>query len=183
MIRDGALLVYLIGYRGSGKSASAKHLADRLRWDWLDADVMLEEHFACTIQSIFATDGEASFRDKETFILQQIAKKSKLVVATGGGIVLRQENRDAMSKGVVVWLYASAETLWRRIQSDQTTEERRPDLASGGLREVEEMLAKREQLYRQCADISFSTEDETPGEIAARIAEYLAQRFDEPRTK
>ena len=83
-----------IGYRGTGKSATARVLAERLSWSWCDADQLLEERFAKTIRQIFDEEGEAGFRAKETAILDELSARPRCVIATGGGVVLRPENRN-----------------------------------------------------------------------------------------
>lgn len=162
--------IFLIGYRGCGKTTVAKLLAERAGWTWLDADAYLEEKFALAIRAIFAAEGESGFRDKESQILREIARLTQHIIATGGGIILRDENRRLLkSAGTVVWLKASAATLWQRIVGDHTTHERRPDLAGGGFDEVVELLQQRESLYEQCADLTVDTEERTPGDIADEL--------------
>ena len=147
-------LLFLIGYRGSGKTTVGRIVADRLGWDFIDADAVLEERYGQTIREIFAAEGEAGFRDKETAVLADLCGRTNTVIATGGGIVLREQNRQRLKQhGFVAWLTADPPTLLARIQSDPTTAERRPALAGGGLAEVERLLAVREPLYRACADV------------------------------
>jgi shikimate kinase len=147
-------LLFLIGYRGSGKTTVGRLVADRLGWAFLDADAVLEERYGRTIREIFAAEGEAGFRDKEAAVLADLCTRTDTVIATGGGIVLRDENRRLLKRhGFVAWLTADPLTLLARIQADHTTTERRPDLAGGGLAEVEQLLAVREPLYRACADV------------------------------
>ena len=146
-------LLFLIGYRGSGKTTVGRLVADRLGWSFLDADSVLEERYGRTIREIFATEGESGFRDKEAAILADLCTRRNTVIATGGGIVLREENRRLLKQhGFVAWLTADPPTLLARVQADPTTAERRPALAGGGLAEIEQLLAIREPLYRACAD-------------------------------
>lgn len=165
--------VFLIGYRGSGKTAVAHLLAERLGWSWCDADAVLEERFGKTIRQIFADEGEPSFRDKETQVLIDLCTRQSIVVATGGGVVLRPGNRDLLRTGRVVWLTADAATLHRRIQADTTTAERRPSLAQGGLDEVREILAQREPLYSECAELTVDTSNQTLQEVTEFIVSAL----------
>jgi len=146
-------LLFLIGYRGSGKTTVGRIVADRLGWDFVDADAALEERYGRTIRDIFAIEGEAGFRDKESEILAELCTRTETLIATGGGIVLREENRKLLKRhGCVAWLTADPATLLDRIQADRTTAERRPNLAGGGLAEIEQLLAVREPLYLACAD-------------------------------
>src|SRR5688572_502997 len=137
--------LYLIGYRGSGKTTVAAELARLLGWNWLDADDEVERRAGTTIKEIFATSGEQSFRDLEAAVIADLAQFSGHVIALGGGAVLREDNRQAIrSSGKVVWLQASPEVLYQRISGDASTAERRPNLtADGGLAEVERLLAVR----------------------------------------
>src|SRR5262245_24962561 len=152
-------LIYLIGYRGSGKSTVARLLADRLGWTWADADAVLEARHGKTIRVIFAEEGEEGFRVKETATLQELSRGREQVIATGGGVILSSENRATLKEtGWTVWLTASARTLWERLQVDATTAERRPALTQGGLAEIEELLQARHPLYQACADLQVSSE-------------------------
>jgi shikimate kinase len=162
--------LFLIGYRGSGKTTVAQLLARQLEWAWCDADAVLESRHGRTIRQIFEQEGEAGFRDKETALLLEQCGLERQVIATGGGIVLRPENRRRLREaGHVVWLTADHQTLWRRLQQDASTAERRPALTVGGLPEIEELLRAREPLYRECAHQVVDTAGRTPQEIADAI--------------
>ena len=165
-------VIFLIGYRCTGKTTVARLLAEKLGWDWIDADDLLETRFRKSIRQIFVEEGEAGFRDKEEQIFAELCQLQHHVVATGGGVILREINRQRMcSAGKVVWLIADAQTIWRRLQADPTTAERRPRLTVGGLAEIEEILKMREPLYRACADLSISTVGRSTEEIAQQIAD------------
>jgi shikimate kinase len=167
-------LIFLIGYRGSGKSTVARALARRLGWRWVDADALLEERHGRSIAQIFAAEGEAGFRDKESAILAELCKQQQSVIATGGGVILRVENRERLkAAGLCVWLTAGPATIWERLQTDATTAARRPALTVGGLAEVEELLRVREPLYRDCAHLSVSAVERSPEEIADDIQARL----------
>ncbi len=161
----------LIGYRGTGKSAVARLLATRLAWPWFDADVEIELRAGKSIARIFADDGEPTFRDLESAVIADLAARDRVVLAVGGGAVMRPQNREALARqGGVVWLTASAETLWQRLASDPATALRRPPLtAAGGITEIIATLAAREPVYRQCAQWEVDTENRTPAEVADAI--------------
>lgn len=147
-------LLFLIGYRGSGKTTVGHLIADRLGWAFVDADAVLEERHGRTIRDIFAAEGEAGFRDKEAAVLADLCTRTNTVIATGGGIVLREANRELLKQhDTIAWLTAEPATLLERIRADPTTTDRRPVLAGGGLAEIEQLLAVREPLYRACADV------------------------------
>lgn len=167
--------LYLIGYRGSGKTTVAAELARLLGWKWLDADEEIEQRAGKTIKEIFASSGEQSFRDLEAAVIADLAELSDRVIALGGGAVLREESRMAIrASGKVVWLQASAGVLYRRISGDASTAERRPNLtAAGGLAEVERLLAIRAPLYAACADLTLDAEASLPAELASQIAIWL----------
>ncbi len=166
--------IFLIGYRGSGKTTVAKHLSAQLGCPWVDADVELERCAGKSITTIFAEDGEEAFRDLESRVVAQWAERDQTIVALGGGAVLRQENRTAIATGTTVWLQATAETLARRITADPTSAARRPSLTGGGSEaEISEVLAQRTEIYRQCADFQVDTEGKTPLEVADEIVSQL----------
>jgi shikimate kinase len=163
-------LIFLIGYRGSGKSTVGRLLASRLGWAFVDADAVIEVRAARTIREIFTDEGEPAFRDREAAILGDFCKQTETVIATGGGVVLRPENRALLRKyGFVAWLTAGAATLWDRIQSDSSSAARRPALTTGGLGEVEQLLAIRKPLYRETADVEVSVGVVSPEQAADTI--------------
>ncbi|MSR53545.1 MAG: shikimate kinase [Gemmataceae bacterium] len=173
-------LVILIGYRGSGKTTVGKILAERLGWDFLDADTILEARAGKSIRAIFADEGEQAFRDLESAILAELCTRHQVVLATGGGVVMREENQQAMKNGYATWLTASPAALWGRIQADSSTAERRPALAGGGMLEVERLLSVRDPLYRSCADLTISVESLSPEEAANAI--LAAWSFHSPKS-
>jgi shikimate kinase len=168
-------LLFLIGYRGSGKSTVAELLAERLGWGWIDADERIEQLAGRSIRDIFADEGEAGFRARETEALEQIAILKQQVVATGGGVILRPENRRLLKAGTVVWLWAPVQVLWQRLQEDTSTAQRRPNLAQGGLAEIESLLKVRTPLYEACADYRVDTGAQSPAAAADAIYHWLGK--------
>jgi shikimate kinase len=166
--------IFLIGYRGSGKTSVARHLAARLGWAWLDADDLLERRLGRTVRAVFAEEGESGFRARESALLTELSRLDRHVIATGGGIVLRPENRALLRTGKVIWLTADADTLWQRIATDTTTSERRPNLTVGGRAEVEDLLRVRAPLYRACADRVIDTMGRTSEQVAGVIFDELS---------
>jgi len=166
----------LIGYRGCGKSTVGKLLAERLRWEFVDADAEIERRAGRTIRRIFDEAGEAEFRRLERDVMAELLRRENAVIAAGGGAVLDERTRDDLREsGPVVWLRAGVETLLERIEADPTTGQRRPDLTpGGGRREVEELLAVRGPIYARCATFVVDADTLTAAEIAEQIISAVA---------
>jgi len=182
----------LIGYRGTGKSTVAALLGDLLGCEWCDADIVLEEKIGCSIASLVRERGEPVFRDEEAAVLADLLGRFSGVLATGGGAVLRPENREALRRSgrPIVWLTSPADVVRQRLAADPTTAQRRPALAgpsAGGasasgdpLAEVTAALADREPLYRACADFQVDTSIAMPAAVAAQIAAWLRTEWSTP---
>lgn len=168
--------LFLIGYRGSGKTTVAEQLGVLLEWPWVDADEELERRAGKSIQQIFSESGEGAFRDLESAIVAELAQRNNHVIALGGGAVLREQNLTALQgRGKMIFLRAKAETLHERIIADPTTDARRPNLtSSGGLEEIRELLAARTPIYERCAGLTIDTDGLSPAEIARDIIAALA---------
>ena len=109
--------IYLVGFSGSGKSTIARLVGEKLGWPACDLDEVIEERSRCTIPVIFQQEGEPGFRSRETDALLAVSNSGPFVVATGGGTVVRSENREFMaSRGWIVCLEALPETLLARMQ-------------------------------------------------------------------
>ncbi|MBR2122579.1 MAG: shikimate dehydrogenase [Lachnospiraceae bacterium] len=164
--------IVLTGFMGSGKTTVGKELAEMLGLKLLDTDCIIEQREGRSINEIFADEGEAYFRDLETGLLRELAGKDRqeaAVYATGGGIVLRDENRELLHKaGTVVWLRVTAADVVRRLEGDST----RP-LLEGEDKEqrIARLIAMREDLYSESADIIIDAGSLTARKIAAGIME------------
>ena len=169
--------LYLIGYRGCGKTTVARRLSELLQLPAVDADEYLEQQAGMTIREIFAAEGEAGFRQREADVVLTLTKRAGLIVSWGGGVILREENRESLRKaGKIVWLRARAETLLERIERDPTTGARRPNLtAAGGLSEIRHLLTIREPIYTAIADRIIDADDVPPADIAADIAAWYQE--------
>ncbi len=165
----------LIGYRATGKTTLARHLAERLGWDWIDADVEIENRAGKSIARIFADQGEPAFRDLEAQVIAELCDRPRLVVAAGGGAPLREESRRAMRKsGHVVWLTAKPETILARMAGDATTADRRPSLTNRPpLVEIVQLLEGREPMYRESAHLIVDTEGKSPELLADEVLAAL----------
>lgn len=171
--------VTLIGYRGSGKSSVAARLAERLGTGWSDADEALERELGSNISAVIGSRGEGFFRDREAELLRRLLFEEQGVLATGGGVVLRADNRSLLRRQgrPVVWMMAPAAVLRQRLAADPGTAAHRPSLTGGDvLDEVATTLVEREPLYRQTADAMIDVADASPDELATRIADWLARR-------
>jgi shikimate kinase len=171
----------LIGYRATGKTTLARLLAERLGWEWIDADVEIERRAGKAIAAIFAEDGEPAFRDLEAEVIADLCGRERLVLAAGGGAPLREESRQAMRRsGRVVWLLAEPETILARMTGDATTAQRRPDLTDRGpLDEIVHLLEQREPIYRESAHLEVDTEGKTPERLTTEILERLQSTRDD----
>jgi shikimate kinase len=168
--------IFLVGYRCTGKSTVARLLAEKLGYKWFDADEVLEGRYGTTIRKIFESEGESGFRDKEEEIFAELCQLHRHVIATGGGVILREANRQLMREaGFVVWLTADAPTIWARLQADPASTDRRPPLTVGGLAEIEEVLKIREPLYQACADLVISTAGLTCEDVARQISQGFTE--------
>jgi len=163
--------IALIGYRGTGKTTVGRLLAERLGWDFADADDLVEAAAGKSVAEIFAAEGEAGFRDREAAAVRELCARDRLVLATGGGAVLRPANREVLrGAGFVAWLVASPDTLWARLRGDPATAARRPNLtAAGGIEEVRTLVAAREPLYRELAHFTADADGPSPREVADAI--------------
>jgi len=173
------LNLYLVGMMGTGKSALGQHLAEALGYRFIDADTTVEQVAQRSIGEIFSSDGEASFRALETAVLNQIASWHSLVVATGGGVVTRQENWGHMRQGVVGWLDAPTALLLERIAADPTPRPlmQSPDPAA----RLAELLGQRQPLYAQ-ADLHIQQNGEPPEQVAQMVLEALPSILKERAT-
>lgn len=168
--------IVLIGYRGCGKTSVARELAKMLGWTMSDTDALVVQQAGKSIRDIFAEMGEPGFRDLESQAVAKAAQLDQHIIGTGGGVVLRKQNVDALKKtGKLVWLSAPAEILYQRIQADTGTHITRPNLTNlGGLEEVKTLLAKRTPIYTAAADLIIDVSTATPRTVALEICQKLA---------
>lgn len=173
------LNLYLIGYRGTGKTTIAEQLSRLLGVPWCDSDTEIQKLAGTSIAEIFSRQGEDAFRDLESSIIQDIASKQRLIVSLGGGAVLRPVNQQAIrTSGKTIWLTAEPETLDQRIHADSATAKQRPNLTTKtGITEIREVLQTREPIYRGCADFEISTEDFTPEAVCEQILPIATDLF------
>jgi shikimate kinase len=143
--------VYLVGLMGSGKTTIGRSLAKRLGFGFIDSDREIEARTGVSIPTIFEIEGEDGFRKREAQVIAEVSRQSGVVVATGGGAVLRPENRENLrSHGFVVYLNVPPQTLWERTRHDRN----RPLLqVADPLLKLKELFDQRDALYREVADL------------------------------
>lgn len=161
----------LVGPMGAGKSTIGRLLAKELRLPFKDSDKEIEQRTGADIPWIFDVEGEAGFREREQAVIAELCELDGLVMATGGGAVLRAENRAALRQGGrVVYLHASVEQ-----QIDRTSRDRnRPLLRTADPGKVlSDLLAIRDPLYREIADVIVETDERPPRLVVQEILERL----------
>lgn len=160
--------VILIGFMGCGKTTVGLRLSYRLRRAVIDTDKEIEKEEKRTISDIFATDGEAYFRDKETACLQKLIENTNnQIISVGGGLPLREENRRLLHElGQVFYLCAAGKTVYERLKDDTT----RPLLqGSDPLTKIETLLQERDPCYRAAADVVIAVDGRSFSEILDEI--------------
>ncbi|MFD2257360.1 shikimate kinase [Luteolibacter algae] len=172
--------IVLIGFMGSGKSTVGRELHQRLGYSLTDMDQLIEETMGKKITEIFKEEGETAFRDFETLQLIEIAKQteSRHIVSTGGGIVIRPENRKLLRNlGYVVWLHAPGDVIYERTARNKD----RPLLNLPNARErIDTLMAEREPWYCEAAHLKIDTAGLDSKEIATGILESARYFFTHP---
>jgi shikimate kinase len=143
--------VYLVGLMGAGKTTIGRSLAKRLGLIFVDSDREIEARTGVSIPTVFEIEGEEGFRKREALVIEDLSRLSGQVVATGGGAVLRQENRiNLRASGFVVYLNVPPHILWERTRSDRN----RPLLqVTDPLLRLMELFSQRDPFYREVADL------------------------------
>lgn len=158
---------------GAGKSTVGKQLAKSLGRDFYDSDKELEKRTGVSISWIFEMEGEEGFRIREQKIIDELTGLKDIVLATGGGVVLAEENRRALrSRGHVVYLSASVDQLLRRTAKDKS----RPLLQTENPKQrIKEILSQRDPLYRDVADIELKTGEQSIQHVVSGLIQQLEQ--------
>ena len=162
--------VFLIGMMGAGKTTVGRLLAIALHYDFIDCDAELERRNGVRIATMFELEGEAGFRDRESQLLDELTAREGVVLATGGGAVLRPENRARLhERGLVIFLEVSAAEIARRTLHDTS----RPLLnAPDRVARIETLLEQRLPLYRDTSHLRFRSPARNPRRLAAAILEH-----------
>lgn len=165
----GASNIILEGFMGSGKTTVSEILSDKLDLELLDTDQAIEEAEGRSINEIFAADGEAAFRSMETDLVNMVVSEhlNQMVVSLGGGLPLREENRQLLKKaGKIVYLRTRPETVYERLKGDDT----RPLLKTEDpQKRIRELLEERSEKYETLADIIIDTDGKDASDIANEI--------------
>ncbi len=163
--------VFLIGPMGSGKTTLGRRVARILGLDFIDCDQELERQTGATVNLIFDIEGEAGFRDRETRMLRDLASRQRMLVATGGGAVTSEVNRDILrSNGLVVWLKTSVTQQLARLGRDKS----RPLLQTPDREQrLQELAHARNPLYAELADLVFETRDRNISQVARELAQAI----------
>ncbi len=167
--------IILIGFMGTGKSTIGRNLSRTFGYPLIDTDHLIEEREGCPIPEIFAEKGEEAFRDVETETLKSLAKHSGHIIATGGGIIGREENRALLRElGYVVWLIAKPSEILKRTSRNNN----RPLLNNEDPEKtIRDLLEVRTPLYRDTAHLGIETDNLSFDEVTTGIIESARYHF------
>ncbi|WP_454723436.1 MULTISPECIES: shikimate kinase [Cupriavidus] len=163
--------LFFVGLMGAGKTTVGRTVARRLNYPFFDSDHELEARCGVRIPIIFEHEGEAGFREREAHMIDELSQRSGIVLATGGGAVLRPENRAHLAaRGTVVYLRASPHDLWLRTRHDRN----RPLLQTADPKgRLEALYAERDPLYREVADFIIETGKPSVAQLANMVLMQL----------
>ena len=149
--------IYLIGLMGSGKTTLGKILSKKLDKHFYDSDQVIEEKLGVNVPMIFEYEGESGFRNRESAVIDELTQQRGVVLATGGGVILRPENRSHLAaRGLVIYLSASVKQLYKRTRMDRN----RPLLQTDNPREqLQRLHDERDPLYREISDLVVETDN------------------------
>lgn len=166
--------VYLIGPMGAGKTTIGRQLSELLRLEFVDSDHEIEARTGANIPWIFDVEGEAGFRAREESVIDDLTRRTDIVLATGGGVVMREANRRALhDRGTVVYLLTPVAVQLERTARDRN----RPLLRTADPRgRLTELMELRDPLYRETAHIIMPTSGGSAREVALKIIHALADR-------
>ena len=163
--------IFIVGPMGSGKSTVGKIISDELFLNFFDTDDEIENRTGASIDWIFDLEGEEGFRKRESNILKEMVQKNSIVLSTGGGIILSENNRELLSsRGTVFYLSTPISVQLERTAKDKD----RPLLKNGDPGQIlEELHAKRKDLYKSVSDHIVETEDKSSQTIASEIINLI----------
>ncbi|MDP2828766.1 MAG: shikimate kinase AroK [Sulfuricellaceae bacterium] len=163
--------IILVGLMGAGKTTVGKILAKHLGKEFYDSDHEIERRTGVKIPLIFEVEGEPGFRDRESAVIAELCQLDNIILATGGGVVLREENRNTLKKnGRVVYLRGQVKDLWERTRHDRN----RPLLQTADPRaRLQELFVQRDPLYREVADIIIDTGSQSVHSLVYQLENKL----------
>ncbi len=169
--------IILIGYRASGKSTVGRLLSRKLDMPFVDIDSLIEKEAGLSIKEMVDLKGWQEFRRKETRALASLQEPSVCVLATGGGVVLADENRRLLKKtGVVIYLKADLPDVMERLRRDAKNTQSRPPLTQGDLmEETRSVFSQRAPLYQSVADYTVDTRNKNAEQVAEEIYRQLLE--------
>ncbi len=174
---NGLRNIVLVGFMGCGKSTVGRELRKRLGYPWIDMDHRIEQEAGKSVSAIFADDGEPGFRDRETDLLKRLlaSDTTRTVLSTGGGVVLRPENRDLLKRlGYVVWLDTPVESILERTSRNHS----RPLLRTEDPeKRIRTLMREREALYAESAHLRLDTAGLKLDEIVSGILDCARYHF------
>jgi shikimate kinase len=168
--------IILIGYRCTGKSTVGKELSKVLNRPFVDTDDLITSRSGMSIREMVEQGGWDFFREREKAVVRQLPPSSGMIIATGGGILDDEENRQILKQcGICVWLTAPVETIMKRMQADRHTNDSRPALCSADDEsEIAIMLARRDPIYRQAADMIIDTSNKSIDDVVGEIRRFVS---------
>lgn len=168
--------IYLIGLMGSGKTTIGRHLAKTLSLPFYDSDKAIEDRTGVNIPTIFEFEGEEGFREREQRMIEQLTQLKGIVLATGGGAILREENRRLLQEnGFIVYLQCAVEKILERTRKDN----QRPLLNTDNPRErITHLFQQREPLYLACADYTIDSGSLSNKEVVNHIVRQYRMNHD-----
>ena len=162
--------IYIIGSLGAGKSTIGREVAKAIKREFYDLDRVIEHNAGVDLSWIHDIEGEDGFRARETKALEELTSRKKLVIATGGGSVMRQENQRILSDGFIIFLDTSVNQQMARLRHDK----KRPLLQTDNPREkLEKLFAERKPIYIDLADLRIKTDRKFARKVAAEIIPQL----------
>lgn len=163
--------IFIVGPMGAGKSTVGRQLSEMLSYTFKDSDQEIQRRTGVDIPTIFEYEGESGFRARERSVIEALVSEERIVLATGGGAIVNAENRqDLAARGVVIYLHCSAEQQYARTARDRN----RPLLdTEDPLARLRDLMAEREPLYRQVADMVVSTEKRGTSSVVKEICRRL----------
>lgn len=164
--------IFLIGPMGAGKSTIGRTLAKELKLEFYDSDEVIEERSGADIAWIYDVEGEEGYRRREQKIIEELTQKTNIVLATGGGVIMTPENRNALAgRGTVIYLKTSLQQQFERTKRDSS---KRPMLQTKDLEQrLESLRVECEPLYEELSDMSFDTDKLTVKAVANNIIKYI----------